>query len=436
MSRLAALDVAGHPGLLDALLRALAVRRDWPAVLRAAEGRGDLLPRRRGGLESYALARLAVGRPDGLRPLIDAALAEGRIPAVAGHHLRMRLAHAAGDTAGTADALAAAIRDVPYLAPLGGPPTEFVPVAGPPPALPQDAVACVIVARDAALRLPAVLEHHARLGVAHTVVIDNGSTDGTPDLARAWPDVSVLRTEAPFSAGLEGAKWRSEVADRWFDGRWVLNVDADETLVWCGMEEGIRALCDRLERAGAEGLLAPLVDLYPEGPIDAVAYMPGDPLAAACPFFDATGWRVEPMAACPGLRITGGVRARVFAGGHHRPETPPMTLEKLPLIRWRRGMRYLAATHVATPLRLAEETGALLHFKFLPDFPAHAAAEALRGEHWQGAREYRLYASVLAAPSGRTVFDPRLSRRYAGPESLAEAGLLRPPGAPPLAPEI
>jgi len=65
---------------------------------------------------------------------------------------------------------------------------------GPAPRLPRGAIPCFAVMRDEAVRLPHWLAHHRALGVDRFLIVDNGSTDGTLDMLRAEPDVTVWRT--------------------------------------------------------------------------------------------------------------------------------------------------------------------------------------------------------------------------------------------------
>ena len=48
------------------------------------------------------------------------------------------------------------------------------------------------------LHVKSFLEHHLALGVAHVVLLDNGSTDATIDLARQYDRVTILRTTCPY----------------------------------------------------------------------------------------------------------------------------------------------------------------------------------------------------------------------------------------------
>jgi len=128
---------------------------------------------------------------------------------------------------------------------------------------------CMIV-RDERTRLPACLESVRGLA-DEIVVVDTGSTDGTPDVARAagarvhetpWPhDFSAAR-----NAGLELAT-----------GRWILVLDADETLpaasrealraIVAGPADHARALVQRnLLPESAGHISVSIVRLFPRHP--------------------------------------------------------------------------------------------------------------------------------------------------------------------------
>ncbi len=281
--------------------------------------------------------------------------------------------------------------------------------------------------RDEALRLPYFLRYYRALGAARFVVVDNDSSDGTVALLRAQPDVHLFHAAGSFGAAKGGQEWLDALLDDYGEGHWCLTVDADELLAYPDCEHtDLPALCTGLEREGAEGLSAMLLDMY-GGTAESPDYAAGEPFLAACPWFDpGPYWRAGPSPDCPNYEIYGGVRQRVFYPQWETPSTAlrlserlynfgnrfamvrrsatlqswrtkrPPNLAKVPLVRWRTGLRYLATTHKITPIRLSAGTGCLLHFKFLNDFRAKAAHEAQRGEYFDGAREYRRYAQVLA----------------------------------------
>ena len=134
-----------------------------------------------------------------------------------------------------------------------------------------------------------------------------------------------------------------------------------------------------------------MLDMYAEAALDDVAYSPGQSLIEAFPWFDARATFARDSDQFPYFRMQGGCRARVF---YAAPDAGPI-LQKVPLIRWAPDIKYTSSKHTAFPCVLADVTGALLHFKYLPDFAAQVRAEVARGQHYLGAAEYRAYQRRL-----------------------------------------
>ena len=119
------------------------------------------------------------------------------------------------------------------------------------------------------------------------------------------------------------------------------------------------------------------------------------------------------------LCLQRGSRARAF---HAHAAAGPI-LQKVPLIRWQPDIKYTSSKHTAFPCRLAEVTGVLLHFKYLPSFAAQVGAEVARGQHYQGGKEYRAYQRRLAQEEDLSLM-AGVSRRYRGSDQLVELGFL------------
>jgi hypothetical protein len=194
-------------------------------------------------------------------------------------------------------------------------------------------------------------------------------------------------------------------------------------------------LTEYLDRQGYAALGCILLDLYPDGPLGDCRYEAGGDLQAAAPFFDPGPYSRVETAACPGVVIRGGMRERIFFPEWRRGlmvstllkllrRSPPPCLTKVPLVRWTATSEYLYANHFASPHRVAPETGALLHFKFLQDFHARAVREASRREYYKGGVEYRRYARVLARDPAVTLRDAR-SVSFTGTSQLVDLGLMQ-----------
>ncbi|MCC7271525.1 MAG: glycosyltransferase family 2 protein [Alphaproteobacteria bacterium] len=285
-------------------------------------------------------------------------------------------------------------------------------------------VRAVLAVRNEMLRLPRLLDHYRAVGVGRFLVVDNASTDGSAAYLLSQPDVHSFHTDESFGASGFGMRWLHAVLDAFCDGHWTAVVDADELLVYPHCEAvGLGRFTAHLDAQGAEAVFAIMVDMYPAGPIREAHLAPGQSLLAACPHFDPGPYEERASVAFPHREVFGGPRRRIFWGRHGGGHHPP-TLSKIPLVRWRRGMRFRLSQHAMTPAALADVSAALLHFKFLADFHDRALREAARGEHYDGAREYRTYARLLAENPDLSLFHA-CSAAYRDSAQLVACGLMR-----------
>lgn len=320
---------------------------------------------------------------------------------------------------------------------------------------PPGAVRLFAKCRNELARLPSFLAHYRRLGIGAFYVVDNASTDGTADYLLAQPDVRVFQTAGSFREARGGTDWLNALLAAFGVEGWCVTVDVDELLVYPGSETApLPALTAYLDRRGVHAMACLLLDMYPADSLKDAVFRGGEELVAAAPFFDPGPYRRFPVAQCPGHFTVGGVRERVFypefrdrrlrhrlhaafynrvarripgvrdlAWVHSRKPVVPPCLTKVPLVRWDERSEYLDCNHFVSRKRIAEETGALLHFKFLQDFHAKAVAEAARGEYFDGASEYRRYARRLSAdPSLTLMYDQ--SVRFRDSAQLVDLGLI------------
>lgn len=264
-------------------------------------------------------------------------------------------------------------------------------------------VACV---RNEGLRLPAFLDHYRRLGVTRFLIVDNQSGDGSSELLDAQEDVVRWSARGSYAQSACGVSWTNAVTLAHARHCWVITVDADELLVYPDFERRkLQELVAVLETAGANAMRAPLLDMYPEGAVDEARYAPGEDLLTAFPLFDGDGYDwVEREGSS--FMIRGGPRKRLFWDPFERDHPAPL-LMKIPLYRWSSAAPYTLSTHRAEDAFFASISGLLLHFKFAHDFGIRAEEEALREEHFAGARQYRAYRDGFAR-------DQRLSAEYPG----------------------
>jgi len=282
------------------------------------------------------------------------------------------------------------------------------------------------VMRDEALRLPAFLGHYRSLGADRFIVIDNGSTDETLSTLDGQDDVTLYQINASYRDSACGIEWINQVLSEVLRGNWVVIADADEHLVYPRSETVTLAqLTEYLDFTQATALIAPLIDMYPAGSIAEVEYRRGDPLIAACSFFDADTYQFQKLE--QGLKVVarGGPRDRLFWHGRNRASLPPYLL-KVPLLRWSPSTALVASTHHVAGVQVSRLTGVLLHFKLLQDFAWSVTREADREEHFDYGAQYKAYLEVLAADPEASAYFNR-SVRYRDSLQIVELGLMNVP---------
>jgi len=281
--------------------------------------------------------------------------------------------------------------------------------------------------RNEAVRLPYFLDYYRRLGIVHFLLIDNGSDDGTAEFLAPLPDVSLWQTHASYKGARFGVDWLNWLLTRHASGRWVLVADPDEFLVYphCDTRR-LPALIRWLESTGAESFGTLLLDMYGDCPVAATPLRVGEDPIAAAPWFDAGNYYVTRDGHYQNLWVQGGPRMRVFFAD--RPEAAP-ALNKIPLVKWRKGMVYKAGAHDLLPRRLnrvyarnggSRTSGVLLHAKFMDVLVPKVAEEMTRRQHYADSAEYASYAGKGA---GVTLWTPH-STRYEGWRQLCDLGLM------------
>ncbi|HEX9160034.1 MAG TPA: glycosyltransferase family 2 protein, partial [Rhizomicrobium sp.] len=284
----------------------------------------------------------------------------------------------------------------------------------------RDGMMAIVPVRDEMANLPGFFAHYRRLGVRRFVVVDNGSTDGSDSYAKSQPDVVLYRTEDSFPASGAGMRWINVLIDRHAAGGWCLFADADEDLVYPGWETTpLDSLVAYLDAQGAEAMSAFMLDVYPERLIDSSGRAA---TRADCRYFDLNyHWRG--LTRSPWRRPFGGIRARLFG-----------ILEwthKTPLLKGGCGL-YLN-NHETTPVRLAEVTGALLHYKMVDLFSKAEQYDQRKPQAnvadriLHSTRRYARYAARLKAIANMDLRTDALTQPLGDSLTLADHGLVQAP---------
>jgi hypothetical protein len=282
-------------------------------------------------------------------------------------------------------------------------------------------VGVICVLRNEVARLPLFFEHYRKLGVNRFFMVDNASTDGSAELLLAEPLADVYWTDASYFASYFGIYWYNAIAQAYCRGNWILMADADELLVYDGMEENdLAAFAGLLDGRGHDRVYAPMIDLYTSGAIGERRRSVAE-IVADDAWFDADGYKVERYPA--GWILSGGPRERLF---NNETDFRPHWISKYPFLRMSDDT-VLFDAHFVWPWdrRYAGPNAALLHLKILDDFVERCAILEQENQHDSNSQAYRFINRRLAEiPVLHAMYSG--SRRYEGPGSLVEEGLLLP----------
>lgn len=272
----------------------------------------------------------------------------------------------------------------------------------------EDELLVVTLARNGAAHVAAFIEHHQRLGARGVVVLDNGSTDDTVQIASRYPEVAVYSCPLPFRR--YQMPLRRQLLR--FGGlhRWVLIADIDERFDYPHSRQvDTGGLLRYLSQNRYTAMVAYLLDLFNNRPLGE-AGRPGSDAPLEDAFCELASivktvypsyyqhWLTSGVSlghiqlrnrlANPQLQMySGGVRGRVFG-------LPKLCLLKHPLI-YRDGRTRYVNPHFVNRAHVADISGVLYHHKFKQGF-ADAVTEAVNTvSHWNNSIEYRHYQAVL-----------------------------------------
>jgi hypothetical protein len=250
--------------------------------------------------------------------------------------------------------------------------------------------------RNERVRLPWFLKYYRDLGVAHFLIVDNGSSDGSAEYLAAQGDVSLWRTEASYRSARFGVDWMNWLLGQYGSGHWTLTVDPDEFFVYpfCDTRP-LRALTDWLDIYDQRSFPAMLLDMYPKGPVGNAVYREGqDPFELAS-WFDSGNYVISRDRRFQNLWIQGGPRMRLMFPDD--PRSAP-ALNKIPLVKWSKHYAFESSTHMLLPRGLnrvydeqggEKPSGCLLHAKFVDTLVPKVSEELERQMHYAGGREYQ-----------------------------------------------
>jgi hypothetical protein len=255
-----------------------------------------------------------------------------------------------------------------------------------------DDVIVISVMRNGEVWLESFLAHHRRLGIRNFVILDNGSSDRSVEILSRQPDVTLLRTYAPYHAYENTMK--RYLARRYCRDRWCLCLDVDELFDFPRSPAmPLSALTAYLNHKGFNAVITQMLDMFRDGPISEARHDPEKDLKTQYPFYDLSNIAATPyifgQVSDPAIMMHhGGIRKTIFGTNNG--------LTKVSLFLMDTKLKPFVSWHHAQNARLADISCVLLHFPFVNSFYTKVAEAVESGRYgYLTTDEYTSYLSGL-----------------------------------------
>ena len=256
----------------------------------------------------------------------------------------------------------------------------------------------ISVIRNEMLMLARWLEHYRSLGIRCFIIVDNCSDDGSREFLLSQTDVVLYSSDTQYKYSHYGVTWQQALLGNLCLGKWVVMADADEFLVYENSEtRSMLELVESLEEEEADGALVYMIDMYPYGDLSEADFSMQSPFEAA-PYFDKDSLTE--------LRFGGGMysNSRNFVNGFRHRIAPSRinayVSQKYALFKYYPWLRFSEGVHYAANMTPSEKPVFFAHFKYHNGFKDKIVTEIKRKQHFNGAEEYKRYASILKESRG------------------------------------
>ena len=264
-------------------------------------------------------------------------------------------------------------------------------------------VFCLV--RDGRPYVRSFIEHYLALGVRHIYFLDNGSSDGTVEVAKKFENVTVFRSTLPFK--VYQMQMKQYLIERFARDRWSLCVDIDELFDYPYSDViDLSSLLNYLSERSYTAVLTQMLDMFPEEPLTDAAETSQDEelsLKQLYRFYDIANLHLTDYSSHKGICGPGntlaneqvsiymdGIKSVVF------PRNNPV-LTKHALVFLDERMRPMDGNaHRVSGAKVADISCVLLHYTFTSNL-YEAVRRAVQMENYnKDSRKHKMYMRTLA----------------------------------------
>lgn len=256
----------------------------------------------------------------------------------------------------------------------------------------------VAVMRNEMVILEHFLQHYRALGFQTFIIVDNCSDDGTREFLMEQSDVVLYSTDAEYKHSHYGVSWQQAVLGNHCLNKWTLIADTDEFLIYSDCENS--KIADYLTNldGGVDCVRVNMIDMYPYKEMSKADFTKYKPFEVAN-YFDENALRFLSLVNgkfSNTKNCVSNLRHRLDSG----VDLKSFTSQKFALIKYKPWMQFSQGFHDAANINLAPNSMCFAHFKYHAAFENKVKEEIKRKQHYDGAKEYHRYLSLLAESQG------------------------------------
>ncbi len=254
-------------------------------------------------------------------------------------------------------------------------------------------VVCLV--RDGEIYIRFFIEHYLALGAKHIVFLDNGSEDRTVEIAKEYPQVTILRCTLSFTWFQNNMK--RYLVKRYGKDRWAIFADIDELFDFPHSDRiTMKQFLHYLDSHSYTAAVTQMLDMFSDRGVEETNLQGNRRLQDLYRFYDTARIRKRPYPvrynrlANPAIQsYFGGIRDGKFGVYCDLTKHAP---------QFGKGIHFLNPHHIRGA-NLADVSCVFYHFKFLPGFAERVQKAVIRENHWDRSAEYKKYEASLRSDS-------------------------------------